>query len=41
MIHGYIIVRLDGNLMHKADEKSGADRQSGVIDAQLEGFKYN
>jgi len=39
MIHGYITMRLDGNLIHKTDEKSGADRQLAIIDVLLNGLK--
>jgi len=39
MIHGYITMRLDGNLMYKTDETSGADRQSAIIDVLLNGLK--
>ena len=39
MIHGYITMRLDGNLTAKTDEQSGVDRQSAIIDVLLNGIK--
>ncbi|MAM88712.1 MAG: TetR family transcriptional regulator [unclassified Hahellaceae] len=38
MVHGYLIMRLDGNLMEKTDELTQAPRHRAIITALLEGI---
>jgi len=38
MIHGYVTLRLDGNLIAKNDEQSGLERQTAIIDVLLNGL---
>lgn len=38
LLHGYISMRLDGNLVAKADEVSGVARADAIIDALFEGI---
>jgi len=38
MIHGYVMLRLDGSLVAGRDEVSGAERQIAIIDVMLKGL---
>jgi len=38
MIHGYVMLRLDGSLVAGKDEVSGAERQKAIIDVMLKGL---
>lgn len=38
MVHGYVCMRLDGNLVSKTDEKTGELRQHAIVTALLDGL---
>lgn len=38
LIHGYVLLRLDGNLTEGYDEVTGIKRQSAIIDVLIEGI---
>jgi AcrR family transcriptional regulator len=38
MVHGYVIMRLDGNFVEKNDEINGLPRQHAIVEAILEGL---
>ena len=38
MIHGYVSLRLDGNLMSGTDSETGQDRQTAIVDVMLKGL---
>lgn len=38
MVHGYVCMRLDGNLVSRIDEKSGEPRQRAIVTALLDGL---
>jgi AcrR family transcriptional regulator len=39
MLHGYISMRLDGNLVAKSDEKAGIPRHHAIVDALFAGIE--
>jgi AcrR family transcriptional regulator len=41
LIHGYVSLRLDGNLSAGHDEVTGVERQLAIIDVILEGLEVN
>jgi len=38
MVHGYVCMRLDGNLVSKADEATGEPRRKAIVTAFLDGI---
>ena len=38
MVHGYVTMRLDGNLVEKNDEISELPRRKAIVEAMLEGL---
>lgn len=40
LLHGYISLRLDGNLIAKADEETGIPRARAIVDALFDGIRH-
>lgn len=41
MVHGYLVMRLDGNLVAATDDVSGQDRQAAILELWLAGLPCN